>query len=64
MVPDRPTPRSVGKFVYQKVSKLKFRPDASNEDEKHLVTGSWDDPQIELIKAVDENQRALPRNDR
>ena len=43
MVPDRPTPRSVGKFVYQKVSKLKFRPDAGNEDEKHLVTGSWDD---------------------
>ena len=27
----------------------------------YQVTGSWDDPQIELIKAVDENQQELPK---
>jgi len=27
---------------------------------EYKVTGSWDDPQIELIKAVDENQKDLP----
>jgi uncharacterized protein YhdP len=27
---------------------------------EYKVTGSWDDPQIELIKAVDENQEDLP----
>jgi uncharacterized protein YhdP len=27
---------------------------------EYRVTGSWDDPQIELIKAVDENQQDLP----
>ena len=27
---------------------------------EYKVTGSWDDPQIELIKAVDENQEELP----
>lgn len=27
---------------------------------EYRVTGSWDDPQIELIKAVDENQQELP----
>jgi len=27
---------------------------------EYKVTGSWDDPQIELIKAVDENQNDLP----
>ena len=27
---------------------------------EYKVTGSWDDPQIELIKAVDENQQELP----
>jgi uncharacterized protein YhdP len=31
---------------------------------EYRVTGSWDDPQIELIKAVDENQRELPKIDR
>jgi uncharacterized protein YhdP len=31
---------------------------------EYRVTGSWDDPQIELLKAVDENQRALPRIDK
>ena len=28
------------------------------------ITGSWDDPQIELIKAVDENQNNLPKIDK
>ena len=27
---------------------------------EYKVTGSWDDPQIELIRAVDENQQDLP----
>ncbi|MDH3537285.1 MAG: hypothetical protein OER87_16195, partial [Gammaproteobacteria bacterium] len=27
---------------------------------EYRVTGSWDDPQIELVKAVDENQQELP----
>ncbi len=27
---------------------------------EYRVTGSWDDPRIELIKAVDENQQELP----
>ena len=31
---------------------------------EYRVTGSWDDPKIELIKAVDEHQRALPRIDK
>ena len=31
---------------------------------EYRVTGSWDDPQIELLKAVDENQKALPRIDK
>jgi len=31
---------------------------------EYQVTGSWDDPQIELIKAVDENQQELPDRDR
>jgi uncharacterized protein YhdP len=31
---------------------------------EYRITGSWDDPQIELIKAVDENQRELPQIDR
>ena len=31
---------------------------------EYKVTGSWDDPQIELIKAVDENQRELPKIDK
>ncbi len=31
---------------------------------EYQITGSWDDPQIELIKAVDENQRELPQIDR
>ncbi len=31
---------------------------------EYKVTGSWDDPQIELIKAVDENQQELPKFDR
>jgi uncharacterized protein (TIGR02099 family) len=31
---------------------------------EYRVTGSWDDPQIELLKAVDENQQALPRIDK
>jgi len=29
---------------------------------EYKVTGSWDDPQIELIKAVDENQEELPNS--
>ena len=29
---------------------------------EYKVTGSWDDPQIELIKAVDENQQELPKH--
>ena len=37
--------------------------DDAVEIEYH-VTGSWDDPKIELLKAVDENQRALPRIDK
>jgi uncharacterized protein (TIGR02099 family) len=31
---------------------------------EYKVTGSWDDPQIELIKAVDENQQELPKRER
>jgi len=31
---------------------------------EYKVTGSWDDPQIELIKAVDENQEDLPNIDK
>ena len=31
---------------------------------EYSITGSWDDPTIELIRAVDENQRALPRIDK
>ena len=31
---------------------------------EYRVTGSWDDPQIELIKAVDENQKELPKIDK
>ena len=31
---------------------------------EYRVTGSWDDPQIELLKAVDGNQNALPRIDK
>jgi uncharacterized protein YhdP len=31
---------------------------------EYRVTGSWDDPDIELIKAVDEKQQDLPRIDR
>jgi uncharacterized protein YhdP len=31
---------------------------------EYQITGSWDDPKIELIKAVDENQRELPQIDR
>ncbi len=31
---------------------------------EYQVTGSWDDPQIELVKAVDENQRELPEIDK
>jgi uncharacterized protein (TIGR02099 family) len=30
---------------------------------EYRVTGSWDDPQIELIKAVDEHHRNLPKRD-
>jgi uncharacterized protein YhdP len=37
--------------------------DDAVEVEYH-VTGSWDDPEIELIKAVDEKQRALPKIDK
>jgi uncharacterized protein YhdP len=36
--------------------------DDAVEVEYH-VTGSWDDPKIELIKAVDENQREVPKRD-
>ncbi len=35
--------------------------DDAVEVEYH-VTGSWDDPQIELIKAIDENQQELPES--
>ena len=31
---------------------------------EYQITGSWDDPQIELIKAVDENQKELPKIDK
>ena len=31
---------------------------------EYRVTGSWDDPQIKLVKAVDENQQELPEYDR
>ena len=31
---------------------------------EYKVTGTWDDPKIELIKAVDEKQRELPTIDR
>jgi uncharacterized protein YhdP len=31
---------------------------------EYRITGSWDDPDIELIKAVDEKQQELPRIDR
>jgi len=31
---------------------------------EYQITGSWEDPQIELIKAVDENQNELPDRDR
>ena len=31
---------------------------------EYKVSGSWDDPKIELIKAVDENQTELPDSDK
>jgi uncharacterized protein YhdP len=31
---------------------------------EYRVTGSWDDPKIELLKAVDENQNELPKIDK
>lgn len=31
---------------------------------EYQISGSWDDPKIELIKAVDENQQELPQIDR
>ncbi len=31
---------------------------------EYRISGSWDDPKIELIKAVDENQQELPQIDR
>ncbi len=31
---------------------------------EYRVTGSWDDPKIELIKALDENQQELPQFER
>ena len=31
---------------------------------EYRVSGSWDDPKIELVKAVDENQRELPKIDK
>ena len=31
---------------------------------EYHVTGSWDDPEIALLKAVDENQNRLPKNDK
>ena len=31
---------------------------------EYHVTGSWDDPKIELLKAVDENQKKLPKIDK
>jgi uncharacterized protein (TIGR02099 family) len=31
---------------------------------EYRITGSWDDPKVDLIKAVDENKKALPRIDR
>jgi uncharacterized protein YhdP len=31
---------------------------------EYKVTGSWDDPQIELIRAVDENQQDLPNSEK
>ena len=31
---------------------------------EYKITGSWDDPQIELIKAVDENQQELPKHEK
>ena len=37
--------------------------DDAVEVEYH-VTGGWDDPQVELIKAVDENQQKLPKKDK
>ncbi len=37
--------------------------DDAVEVEYH-VTGSWDDPEIALLKAVDENQKRLPKNDK
>ena len=30
---------------------------------EYRVSGSWDDPKIELVRAVDENQKELPRLD-
>ena len=31
---------------------------------EYRITGSWDDPKIDLIKAVDENQKELPKIDK
>ena len=31
---------------------------------EYRIHGSWDDPKIELIEAVDENRKPLPRNDK
>ena len=31
---------------------------------EYKISGSWDDPKIDLIKAVDENQKPLPRTDK
>lgn len=31
---------------------------------EYRISGSWDDPKIELIKAVDENRKELPKTDK
>jgi len=31
---------------------------------EYKISGSWDDPQIDLIRAVDENQHELPKTDK
>ena len=31
---------------------------------EYRISGSWDDPKIDLIKAIDENRKELPKTDK
>ena len=51
MVPERSSARSVGKFVYHKISKIRFRPDVEGTQ---VVTGSWDDEVLEKCRCMND----------